>query len=437
MTVRARTAYRMLLSPITINQVTRSRTESSTAHATAYAIDGHPKEKYRRYYQRKARGGVGLIYLWLRVGPSEFECRRVERSRGLGRRHHSRLAAMADVVHRHGAKIFCQLTHMGRRGTSINSSRPLFAPSPLSEPAHRERSKQMEIEEIRDVVLPGRMPRIVSSAAATMVSRLRLTADICSNSSGRRTSTSAPTICAGSLEKRMRLSVEVIEAVRDRVGSDFVVGFRMTGDQLLKGGLGHDEMKVIAARLGELHKLDYFNISGLTGETAEPKRKPSHRSTTRSVFSTSTRRRSAVVDVPLVAARIVEPSMAEAALQRGRRRSHRNDQILDCRSRSTEESNDRRTRRNQALHRRERGCIGRLFQGLPIRCVQNPLIGHEDEFDTLESAGEIKKVVVVGGGPGGMEAARIAAERGHQVVLRTDRKTSADKSGPRPCAQPG
>jgi NADPH-dependent 2,4-dienoyl-CoA reductase/sulfur reductase-like enzyme len=217
----------------------------------------------------------------------------------------------------------------------------------------------------------------------------------------------------------MRLSVEVIETVRDRVGSDFVVGFRMTGDQLLKGGLGHEEMKEIAARLGELHKLDYFNISGSTGETAELQAKtvPSLDNPL-GVFNKYAASIREVVDVPvLVAARIVEPSMAEAALQRGdadligMTRSLIADPDLPKKAMAGEPDEIRLcTGANE-------GCIGRLFQGLPIRCVQNPLIGHEDEFDTLESAGEIKKVVVVGGGPGGMEAARIAAERGHQVVL--------------------
>jgi mycofactocin system FadH/OYE family oxidoreductase 2 len=413
-------AYPMLFSPITINKVAIKNRIVSTAHATAYAIDGHPKEKYRRYYERKARGGVGLIITFgsASVHPNSS----VAEWNGVAVWDDSivpDLAAMADVVHRHGAKIFCQLTHMGRRGTSINSSRPLFAPSPVSEPAHRERPKQMEIEEIREVV------RAWADAADRVKRGGYDGVEITSYGGHLLEQFWAPHVnkrtdeYGGSLENRMRLTVEVIEAVRERVGPDFVVGFRMTGDQLLKGGLGHDQMKEIAARLGELKLLDYFNISGSTGETAELQAKtvPSLDNPL-GVFNKYASSIREVVDVPvLVAGRIVEPRMAEAALQRGdadligMTRSLIADPDLPKKALAGEPNEIRLcTGANE-------GCIGRLFQGLPIRCVQNPLIGHEDELDALEPAAEIKKVVVVGGGPGGMEAARVAAERGHHVVL--------------------
>src|SRR4051794_3739048 len=150
---QGRSMYPLLFSPITINGVTIKNRIVSTAHATAYAIGGHPKEKYRRYYERKARGGVGLIITFgsASVHPSSS----VAEWSGVAVWDDAvipDLTAMAEVVHRHGAKIFCQLTHMGRRGSSINSSRPLLAPSPIAEPSHRERPKQMELGEIREVV---------------------------------------------------------------------------------------------------------------------------------------------------------------------------------------------------------------------------------------------------------------------------------------------
>ena len=416
----ASTAYPTLFSPITLNTVTIKNRIVSTAHATAYAIGGHPKEKYRRYYERKARGGVGLMITF--GSCSAHPTSSVAEWSGVANWDDSiipDLAAMAEVAHRHGAKIFCQLTHMGRRGTSINSSRPLLAPSPISEPAHRERPKEIERHEIREIVgafadAAERLKRAGYDGVELTSYGGHLIEQFWAPHVNQRTDE-----YGGSLENRMRFGVEVIEAVRDRVGPDYCVGLRMTGDQLLKHGLGHEEMKEIAARLADLKKLDFFNISGSTGETAELQAKtvPSLDNPL-GLFNRYAASIREVVGVPvIVAARIVEPSMAEAALWRG-------DADLIGMTRSLIADPDMP---NKALAGEpdeirlctgaNEGCIGRLFQGLPIRCVQNPLIGHENEFDILEPAPTPRRVLVIGGGPAGMEAARVAAERGHLVTL--------------------
>jgi 2,4-dienoyl-CoA reductase-like NADH-dependent reductase (Old Yellow Enzyme family)/thioredoxin reductase len=392
----------------------------STAHATGYAVGGYPKERYRTYYERKAQGGVGLIITFgsCSVHPSSS----VAEWSGVANWDDSiipDLAAMAEVVHRHGAKIFCQLTHMGRRGVSATSGRPLLAPSAVPEPVHRERPKVLEAHEIRELVE-------AFAAAALRVKRSgydgveitsyggHLIEQFWSPHVNRRTDD-----YGGTLENRLRFGREVIEAVRDRVGREFCVGFRMTADQLLKDGLDHPAMKEIAGRLVALGQLDYLSISGSTGETPELQAKtvPSmdHPLGLFNEYAASIKE---IANIPvLVAARVIDPAMAEDVLRRG---------AADLVGMTRALIADPDLPAKAAAGRREEvrlctganeGCIGRLYQGLAIRCVQNPLIGHEAELAAVVPARASRRIVVVGGGPAGMEAARLAAERGHRVTL--------------------
>jgi 2,4-dienoyl-CoA reductase-like NADH-dependent reductase (Old Yellow Enzyme family) len=308
---------------------------------------------------------------------------------------------------------------MGRRGTSSTSGRPLLAPSAVPEPVHRERPKALELHEIRELVE-------AFAAAAARVQRAgydgveitsyggHLIEQFWSPHVNRRTDA-----YGSSLENRLRFSREVIDAVRDAVGPAFCVGFRMTADQLLKDGLDHEAMREIAARLAASRRLDYLGISGSTGETPELQAKtvPSldHPLGLFNHYAASIKE---VVDVPvLVAARIIDPAMAEEVLRRGAAdlvgmtRALIADPDLPAKARAGRREDIRLcTGANE-------GCIGRLYQGLAIRCVQNPLIGHEAELDAVRPAAAPRRLVIVGGGPAGMEAARMAAERGHRVTL--------------------
>jgi thioredoxin reductase len=289
----------------------------------------------------------------------------------------------------------------------------------VAEPVHRERPKVLEHHEIHQIVE-------AFAAAADRVQRAGYDGvEITSYGGHLIEQFWAPHVnrradeYGGSLENRMRFSREVVAAVRDRVGPAFCVGFRMTADQLLPGGLDHPAMKEIAGRLAALRKIDYFSISGSTGETPELQAKtvPSL-DYPLGLFNHYAASIKEVVDVPvLVAARIIDPAMAEEVLRRGTA-----DLVGMTRALIADPDLPTKTFAGQRGDIRlctgaNEGCIGRLYQGLAIRCVQNPLIGHEVELAAVQPARAARRILVVGGGPAGMEAARMAAERGHQVTL--------------------
>ena len=228
-----------LFSPLTMRNVTIRNRIVSTAHATVLADNGMPGPKINAYQAEKARGGAGLIICY-----------------GSASVHHSSPAVdwggvelfedkvvpylkdASAAVHQHGAKIFSQITHRGRRGTSDISWHPLFAPSGLPERVHRETPHAMEIEELQDVVkgygkAAGRLKAGGFDGVEIMIGSGHLPEQFLSPFSNKRTDA-----YGGSLENRLRFSKEVIECVREHVGEDFVVGIRVGGeDERTKGGL--------------------------------------------------------------------------------------------------------------------------------------------------------------------------------------------------------
>ena len=165
----------------------------------------------------------------------------------------------------------------------------------------------------------------------------------------------------GSLENRLRFGIRVLEGIRRRTGPEFVIGIRVTADDFVDGGLSNERCQEIAKRLDELKIIDYFNVIGGTAE----------------VYIGEA---AAVPDTP------------------NKAREGRLDDIRQCMG------------YNQ-------GCIDRIYAGLGVTCVQNAVIGREREWANLPRADASRKVVIVGAGAAGLECARVARMRGHQVVL--------------------
>ncbi len=387
----------------------------STPHATGWSHDGHIAQSEVDYHVRKASGGVGLVMTFgsASVDPT------TQASYGSialwDERNEPALRALAEGVHSHGALCMSQMTHMGRRGNSLTSGVPLRAPSDLPEGSHLEVPVPLEADELPAIVerfaaAARRLEQCGWDGAEVTSFGGHLIEQFFDPQVNTRTD-----VYGGSLENRTRFGREVLEAVRAAVSDDFIVGFRMAADQCLTGGLGPDDMIEIARSLTSSEAVDLVSVSGGTGAT--------HLATAyfvpgdqlpEGVFNERAARFRQAVGVPvLVAGRNVEPEVAEAALEAG----------VDLVAMTRAIIADPDLPRKVAAGERKRpcislneGCIGRLYTGLPMWCSVNPAI-REPELAQLTPTAEPGRIVVVGGGVAGLEAARGAALRGHHVVV--------------------
>lgn len=414
--------YPHLFEPIQLNQLKIRNRIVSTAHAEVYAENGVPGERYIRYYEEKARGGVGLAICGgsspvAKDSPAEWwssvNLSRDETMEGL--------AKLAETMHCHGAKIMIQATHMGRRTAWHGFDWPhLVSPSGVREPVHRGNAKTIEVEEIRRIVKDyAHAARRVKASGMDGIeisaAHQHLIDQFWSPRTNHRTDE-----YGGSLANRLRFGIEVLTAVREEVGRDFCVGLRMCGDEFHEDGLDHEALKEIAQAMSETGLIDYLSVIGSGADThntlancmppmalpPEPfvhlaggiksvvKIPVMHAQSIRDAQQAERLLASGTVDmVGMTRAQIADPHMVIKI------RDGREDQIKQCVGANY--------------------CIDRQYNGLDVLCVQNAATSREQTMPHIipKTTGAKRKVVVVGAGPAGLEAARVARERGHDVVL--------------------
>jgi len=416
-------SYPHLLAPITLNKLTLRNRVVSTAHAEVYAEPGGlPGDRYIRYYEEKAKGGVGLAICGgsspVSIDSPQGWWKSVNLSND---RIIDPLSRLAETMHKHGAKIMIQATHMGRRNAFHGENWPhLMTPSGIREPVHRGNAKIIEIQEIKRIIKDfGIAAKRVKAAGMDGIevsaAHQHLIDQFWSPRSNFRTDE-----WGGSLENRMRFGREVLEEVRSAVGPDFVVGLRMCGDEFHEDGLDHETLKEIAHAMGETRLIDYISVVGSGADTHNtlancmpPMALPPE------PFVHLAAGIKSVVDIPVMHAQSIrDASQAERLLAAGmidlvgmtraqiadphmveKIRDGREDEIKQCVGANY--------------------CIDRQYNGLDVLCVQNAATSREATMPHIitKSLGPKRRVVVVGGGPGGLEAARVARSRGHDVVL--------------------
>ena len=409
-----------LLQPLRVGSVTLRNRVFSSSHAPGYAVDGLANDRYRLYHEEKALGGIGLTMIGGSTNvapdsPSVWGQLYAGDDRVI-----PGLSTLADGVHSHGAAVMCQITHMGRRTIWDDGDwLPTISPSRVREPMHRSFPKVMEESDISRVIRSfGDAADRVKRAGldgVEVIATGHLVDQFWSPAVNRRTDR-----YGGSLDNRMRFSLEVLEAVRSAVGDRFPIGIRMTGDEDLEGGLTASDCADIARRLALTDLVDFVNViggnlithPGLAG-AIPPIGTPLAEQLPVAVAIKE------VLDLPVFhAGRIPDVATARHVIAEGlvdmvgMTRAHIADPHIVAKVERGEE--DRIRTCVGASY-----CINRLYLAQEALCVQNPATGREATIPhlTVPSTGFTGSVVVVGGGPAGLEAARVCAERGHAVTL--------------------
>ena len=415
MTGEGAEAFPHLYSPLELRgHVLRNRIVS-TPHATGSGSDGLIDPREVDYHVRKAAGGCGLVMTFGSASVDPTTAASYGAIALWDERNEPALLALADGVHRNGAVCMSQMTHMGRRGTSTLSGIPLRAPSDLPEGIHLEVPVPLAVSEIPAIVrrfadAAKRLERCGWDGCEVTSFGGHLIEQFFDPNVNTRTDN-----YGGSVENRTRFGREVLEAVRNAVSDRFIVAFRMAVDQCLTGGLGPDELIEVARSLASTGAIDLYSVSGGTGAT--------RLSTAyfvpgdelpQGVYNERARRFREAIGIPVVVAgRNVEAAMADACVASGVDLVAMTRAIIADADLPTKARAGREPRPCIGLNE---GCIGRLYTDRPMWCSVNPAI-RDPQLAELVPAAMPGRVVVVGGGVAGLEAARGAALRGHRVAL--------------------
>jgi NAD(H)-dependent 7beta-hydroxy-3-oxo-delta4-cholenoic acid oxidoreductase len=408
--------FKYLFSPINIGTMEVKNRIVMPPMTTGFgAPDETITERYLDYYEARAKGGAGLII----VEATAVDAVRKYGFLPLGLYDDKLIPGwreLADAVHSHGAKLATQLMDPGPEGVSFMTGVQPVGPSPVAGRYFRDMTRELNIDEI-DGVIDGfaeaaRRAREAGLDAVEIHAAhgYAMIGSFLSPFFNKRTDS-----YGGSPEGRLKLLVEVIKRCKAKAGRDFPIIVRISGDDRVPGGRTLQETQFIAPRLVEAG-LDAFEVSGGTVPTTfwavmPPSGTPLAPNAS---FAEAVKQ---VVSVPVICVgRINSPQLAEFILESGKA-------DLVSMGRALLADPDMPNKAAAGYFEDiapclcdNYGCIGSVRSARTVSCVVNPTVGREKEM-AIVPAEKPKRVLVVGGGPAGLEAARVAALRGHQVTL--------------------
>lgn len=408
-----------LYSPLKVGTNTLRNRIVSTGHNTGLNDGLRIGDRLRAYYAARAEGGVGLMIMGSTSVHPSSNSRLRPAFANWSDDVIAEYASLSRVVADRGSRIFAQLNHAGAGAGVPGGVGHTLAPSAIKSELAPQTPHALELEQIDELV------RAFAAAAVRVraggmhgleihAGHGNLIQQFLSLLTNQRSDA-----FGGTLENRMRFGKVVLQSIRKAVGDDFTVGLRMSVQEDHDGGLTLDDSKMIVPEFVRAGQLDYVNVTSGSDLTSWSLANHYASMYVRGGFLRPLARTiKSVVSVPvLMAGRITDPRDADAVIREG-------DADLVGMTRALIADRDLPNKAARGAMDSIRycvgandGCLGRLFRGLAITCIQDPTSGREHELGPVEPAERPRTVVVVGGGVAGMEAARVTAARGHRVTL--------------------
>ncbi len=409
-----------LLQPYQLKHLTLKNRIIMTAHEPAYTEDGMPRDRYRAYQVERAKGGVAMTMtagsaVVSKDSPPTFGNILAYKDEVV-----PWLRKLTDECHQYDCAVMIQITHLGRRSHwGIGDWLPLLSASGKREAAHRGFPKQAEFWDIERIISDyadaAERMKAAGLDGIEVQAYCHIIDQFWSDVTNQRDDA-----YGGCFENRMRFSDQLLSAIRDRVGSDFIVGIRYTADEQYKrGGIDVEEGLKISRHLRDSGLVDFMNVIRgrcdtdpalvnvipLTGMKnaphldfagrikAEIEMPVFHASRISDIATARHAIKSGKLDmVGMVRAHIADPHLVQKLIE------GREQDIRPCVGASY--------------------CLDRIYLGQATLCIHNAATGRELEMPhVILPARNQKKVVIVGAGPAGLEAARVSAERGHKVIV--------------------
>lgn len=409
-----------LLQPYQLKHLTLRNRIMTTSHEPAYPEDGMPKARYCAYHAERAKAGVALSMTAGSAAVSKDSPPVFNNILAYKDEVVPHIQNLTDACHEHGCAVMIQLTHLGRRtGWNKGEWLPSVSPGPHREPAHRAFPKQVEDWDIQRIITNYATAAQRMQAGGMDGIELQAYGHLMDQFWSPLTNRLDGPYGADTLENRLRFTMDILTEIRKLTGDDFIVGVRYTADETQQGGITAEEGLEISQMLAKSGMVDFLNVirGRIHTDSAMTDVIPVQGMKNAPHLDFAGAVKKATGMPTFHAAKIPDVATARHAVANG---------LIDMVGMTRAHMADPHIVRKIIEGREDdiRPCVGatycldRIYQAGDALCIHNAATGRELTMPHDIPKAEVqKKVVIVGAGPAGLEAARVAAERGHQVIV--------------------